>query len=65
MKPEMIDYGGYELTIMHHPPMWQVGIYPKTAKRRMPPPHLQLVSLPQRDEAVAEAKRRVDSGFSD
>ena len=65
MKPETIDYGGYELTVMHPPPMWQVGIYPKTPNRRMPPQHLQIASLPQRDEAIAEAKRRVDSGFAD
>lgn len=61
MKTEEIAYRGYELQVVHHPPMWQVGIYPTGPGMTKPRPEAQHVSFPDRAEAIAEAKRRVDS----
>jgi hypothetical protein len=60
MKTEMIEYRGYELQITHNPPMWQVGIYPTKPTMLAPLPDLQIVSLGNKDDAIAEARRRVD-----
>jgi hypothetical protein len=57
---EDVYYREYCLTIMQNPPRWDVGIYPTLPKQRKPHPAQEVASAATRDEALAEAKRRVD-----
>jgi hypothetical protein len=60
MKMESIEYRGYELHAVQNLPMWQVGIYATKQNMLAPPPDLQIVSLAKKEDAIAEARRRVD-----
>jgi hypothetical protein len=60
MKTETINYKGYELQAVHNPPFWQVGVYPTSPNLLAPRPEFQIVSLADKNAAVAEAQRRVD-----
>lgn len=60
MKPEDLTYSDYCLTVIHHPPMWQVSINPTRLGLPWPPAMLKIVSRPTRQEAIEEARRRVD-----
>jgi hypothetical protein len=60
MKTESKLYRGYELQIVRHMPMWQVGIYPTEPNMPAPRSELQIVSLGEREDAIAEARQRVD-----
>lgn len=60
MKPESTLYRGYELQIVRHMPMWQIGIYPTAPDMLAPRPEAQIVSLGDKEAALAEARRRVD-----
>jgi hypothetical protein len=60
MKTEDLTYRDYCLTVIHYPPMWQVGIYSTRLGIPWPPEALKIVSRPTRQEAIAEARRRVD-----
>ena len=60
MKTETIEYRYYELQATRYPPMWNVGIYP--CRPDLPKPNLEtaIVALADKEQAMAEAKRRVD-----
>jgi len=64
MKTESVIYRGYELQVVHHPPMWQVGIYPTAPNMPAPRPDLQIVSLGNKEDALSEARRRIDAVIS-
>jgi hypothetical protein len=61
MRTENVQYLGYELQGVHNPPFWQVGIYPTMPNLLAPHPDLQIVSLADKEDAFAEARRRVDA----
>jgi hypothetical protein len=57
-----LDYRGYDLDVMREVSLWQVGIHPR--KPELPiVRHCQVQSHNQ-EEAVLEAKRRVDALLS-
>lgn len=60
MKTETREYRDYELEAVHNPPFWQVSIYPTKPQLRLPGPEFPIVSLAEKEEAFAEARRRVD-----
>lgn len=60
MQREDLAHRDYCLAVIHHPPMWQVGIYPTRLGIPWPQEMLKIVSRPDRQEAIAEARRRVD-----
>jgi hypothetical protein len=64
MRTEKITYKDYELQAVHNPPFWQVGIYPTMPNLLAPRPEFQIVSLADKEEAFAEARRRVDALIS-
>jgi hypothetical protein len=64
MKTETIEYRGYDLQTVFNPPMWQVGIYPTQPNMLAPRPDLQIVSLGNKEDAIGEARRRVDALIS-
>ncbi|MGH6842016.1 MAG: hypothetical protein ACREDV_07995, partial [Methylocella sp.] len=53
-------YKGYEIEVVHTPPVWQANIYPESPQvpslnRALPPIHCKT-----QEEAFAEARKRVD-----
>ncbi len=61
MKTETTLYRGYELQAVQNLPMWQVWIYPTAPNMPAPLPELQIVSLGKKEDALAEAQRRIDA----
>jgi hypothetical protein len=64
MRTETIKYLDYELQGVHTPPFWQVSIYPTMPHLIAPRPDFQIVSLGDKEDAFAEARRRVDALIS-
>jgi hypothetical protein len=57
--PYTLGYRGYDLEVARANPLWQVGIFPTHAE--LPTLRRCQVSSHGPDEAVLEAKRRVDA----
>ena len=64
MKTESIEYRGYELQVIYNSPMWQVGIYPTKPNMLALRADLQIVSLGNKQDAIMEARRRIDALIS-
>jgi hypothetical protein len=54
-----LDYRGYDLDVAREVSIWQVGIHPRHPE--LPIPRRCHVDSHNRDEAVLEAKRRVEA----
>jgi hypothetical protein len=55
------EYRGYFLTAIHHASEWQVAIYPDSPRLRDLPPEEHIVHDADKEDAFAEAERRVDA----
>jgi hypothetical protein len=60
MRTASETYKGYEIQVVHNPPMWQANIYSETPQalplnRALPP-----ISCKTKEEAFAEARKRID-----
>jgi hypothetical protein len=60
VRTEAIEYVGYELLAIHHPPVWQVSINPTLLYLPAALEHLRVVEGKTKDEAFANAKKVVD-----
>lgn len=61
IKPEDIEYRGYILCVIHHPPMWQVGIYPSKMGMVERDPSETFPQDLDRNKAIEKAKACVDT----
>jgi hypothetical protein len=64
MRAESVKYMGYELQAVQNPPFWQVSIYPTAPNLLAPRSDLGIVSRDEKEDAFAEARRRVDALIS-
>ena len=57
---EVFEYRGFELLIERIPRGWQVRIASRQSAATHIPHHLQQVTRPKKEDALAEAKSMVD-----
>jgi hypothetical protein len=53
------SYRDYEITVIHKPPAWNVGIHRKLSY--LPKPAADMIVDASKERAIAEAKRRIDA----
>lgn len=61
MKSESIEHRGYRFAVIHMPPVWNVQIFRTHKDLAKPGCSEEIVLMEDRDEAIAEAARRVDA----
>ena len=61
-RPFTVVYRGYDLDVTRAPSGWRVGVHPKTAD--LPIIGRRVVFADDQDQAVAEAKGRIDGALS-
>jgi hypothetical protein len=64
MSTVSISYHGYALNVVHHTPLWEVGIYCKSRSGNISEQPTETVRRPNREEAVKAAKAIVDDLLS-
>jgi hypothetical protein len=64
MNTEIAHHRDFSLSIVQHATTWQVQIIPPQESELLIPKHFEFVSLPNKEDAIAEAKRRVDELIS-
>jgi hypothetical protein len=60
MRTASQSYKGYEIQVVHTPPVWQAHIYPESPQARPLNPALPAIRCATKEEAFAEARKRID-----
>ncbi len=60
MRVETESYRGYQIDVVHNPPMWNANIYPESPKTPPINSALPPIRCKTKEEAFAEARKRVD-----
>jgi hypothetical protein len=61
MRTASESYHGYQIHVVQHTlPVWQAHIYPETPQARPLNPTLLAIRCATKEEAFAEARKRID-----
>jgi hypothetical protein len=60
MKIDSGRYKGYLIDLVHNPPRWEANIYPESKRVRPLSPDLPPIHCKTKEEAFAEACKRID-----
>jgi hypothetical protein len=60
MRTASESYKGYEILVVHNPPMYQANIYPRNKNVVLLNPALPPISRASEKEAFEQARRRID-----